>query len=164
MVLENIDAHFEKVMDITKINYSDNQLMLKLQELVEELDETYRRLDSAMMTYFYTWDRANGRNFGRFSSYATHSDLGRAKKAWKVIKNNACSTILDFYREIWNINMSLQTEEMVHPIEEINTLFDCGMKNIINGPNYYCYLSEEERKSIIEENMARKRKLKGIQN
>lgn len=164
MVLENIDAHFEKITDVTKINYFDNQLMLKLEALIEELNETYQELNSAMLTYRDTWDRANGRSYGRFRSYATHSDLGEAKKEWKTAKNNACYTILEFYREMKAINMSLPTEEMVHTIEGANTLFDCGMKNIVSGPNYYCYLSEEERKSIIEENMARKRKLKGIQN
>lgn len=162
MVLENIDAHFEKIIDVTKISYFDIQLMERLKELTQELSESIENLLDARDDYYDIRNLTINSKY--YSGDAKFFGLGKAKKEWKTAKNNACCTILNFYREMKDINMSLPTEEMVHTIEETNTLFECGMKNIVSGPNYYCYLSEEERKSIIEENMARKRKLKEIQN
>lgn len=155
VVLENIDGHFEKIEDVTQISCFDNQLVKKLEELIKELNEAEEYLTASENNYHNKWDLANGRHYGR---HTTKYNLGKSKKAWKSARNDACSTILYFYREMQEINMSLQTENMTSEMEEINALYSYGLENIINGPNYYCYLDSEERKSIIEEKVLKKQK------
>lgn len=152
-VLENIDFHFNKVKNVSIMTY-ENQLKEELEKLIKLIEDTSKELLEAKINYHETWLLAKKR------LWTTASDLGKAKLNWKLARNNACQVILTFYEEIIKINNALQTEEMIHTLDSVIGLYNSGIKNIIMGPNYYSYLSMEDRKKLTEKNIARKRKKK----
>lgn len=162
MVLKNIDLHFNEINDITEISFFDNQLREKLEKLIEQLNCASQRLVNSETDYHVIWESTYRNKYWNKLGPATASDLGKAKLKWKSSRNNACHTILDFYREIKEINISLQSKNMTYTIDEANELYNYGIENIKRGPNYYSYLNEEERKNLTEQNILRKRKLKEL--
>lgn len=149
-VLDNINLHFTKIEDVTKVSSFDNELREKIEGLIEELEDAHRELEITETHYHKTW--ALAQIGGESDSY-----LGETKLEWKLARNNACRAILDFYREINAINMSLQPEYMVYPLEETAVLYSEGVGNIMSGPNYYSYLSKETRDNLTKQNILRKR-------
>lgn len=149
-VLENIDFYFSEI--------HDNQLINELEKLINLLEITFDKLAEAKEKYYKTWWSAKKHLYYQ-EDWATDRDLGKAKLNWKLARNNACHIILKFYEEINKINLTLQSD-IVHTIHEVDVLYNNALQNIIKGPNYYTYLSPEERKNMDKENIARKRTLK----
>lgn len=161
MMLENIDMYFKTIYSISKISEFDNQLRKTLEGLKEQLDASLREIIAAKSNYQGIWNSVKRREFYRVQG-CTNADLGDAKLEWKIVKNNGCHTILEFCRQMLEINIALPEENMIYSIEEIKKAYQDGIANIEKGPNYYSYLSEEERTEITRQNVLRKQARKNI--
>lgn len=151
-VLEIIDKYLEK----PKNNLSELQYEIcferQLEYLCRSLSYAYYELKRAEAKYHRTWHSIARRDY--FCEGLTNSDLGEAKLNWKKRKNEACHTILNFHKSMQEINRILYSNHLngFLNFEQVNDLYNCGIDNIVNGPNYYSYLSDEERKNLDEYN------------
>ncbi len=159
MVLENIDDQLEKRGN-NNVNFNA-RLTVKLVDLIEDFFYVNQGLTRAECNYHNMWDRVmKGSCNNRSISYldVTEYDLGETKLTWKKKKNEACHTILNFHKSMKEINRNLNSYDLndLRNFIKVNELYVYGIDNIVNGPNYYSYLSDEERKNLDEQNKLRK--------
>lgn len=126
------------------------ELFDKIEFWTDELKEASRDLEIAKSNYQKTWNSVNRRY--HYGCKATNSDLGASKKDWKLKRNEACHTIYEFYQDVMLINKAIDYESFdvdetsySLKVSEIEELYNYAMENIATGPNYYCYLTPEER-------------------
>ncbi len=162
MLLENIDACLSERKDfINKMDFYD-ELEMTLYSLAEWLKETNNNLKDAQMEYFQTWQDCN-RNSRKF---VPKSELGYVHQDWRKQKNNACSTILSFYEEMHDMSLLLESEDenSIYTFSEIEEQYQIGRSYTTRGPNYYCYLNDEEKAQEIEKNNQKKKERKESKN
>lgn len=160
-MLDNIAAHFSTIDDITDVDSYDNKLSEKLRDLISQLYDACQIFVKARENYHETWNSATGRyyynNGRRLDEPASYHELGVKKDKWREARNLCCQVILDFYRQLMEINKTLVPDSLVHPVEQTAYKYDRGLNNITKGPNYYCYINREERESLTEQNTQKKR-------
>ena len=162
-VLKNIDNYIGTISAPGKIDEFYCDLISKLEELKNSLDSSYEELSNAQQEYHATWDANYRRERGM--NFRTKSELGEAKKEWRLSRNDACHSILNFFRELENINIALyygtfKYDEQNYGIDdetlEVSESYNNGVKNIVKSPNYFCYLNETEKKEIAQQKILRK--------
>ncbi len=170
-VLKNIDNYFETISEPEKIDGFYCELISKLEELKKLLDNSNEKLSNAQDEYHETWDATNRSNYymmferGLRSHTRTQSQLGEAKKEWRLNRNKACHSILNFFKELENINIALyygtfefdkQNYGVDNDTLEVSELYNNGVRNIVNSPNYFCYLNETEKQEVAIQKILRK--------
>lgn len=170
IVLKNIDAYFDCVSEPEKIDGFYCELVSKLEELKESLDNSNEKLKIAQDEYHDNWNATNRsweyNYYGESkTSSCTNSELGEAKKEWRLMRNNACHSILNFFRELENINKALyygtfrideQKRDIDYNILQESKFYNGVVNYIVKSPNYYCYLDKDERKKLGQQNVLRK--------
>lgn len=150
-VLINTLKKADKYLVSTKDSLFKEELVVwNITPLIGELGTTGIALESASSYYQEVWNAINKSYY--YGGIYTNSDLGIAKKKWKLERNKACHIIYEFYQDIMKINKAIDYEsfdvdEVSYSLEvsEIEELYNYAMENIATGPNYYCYLTPEER-------------------
>lgn len=159
-VLRNIDKYFKNVPEPGKIDEFYCELIAKLECLKKLLEDSFEDLSNAQREYHKTWNAAN-----RSFDYVPNREVGFAKKDWRLMRNETCHSILNFFKELENINIALYYGTFNYNVLnagvdavtlEVSELYNNCVKNIINGPNYFCYLNETEKEEIAQEKLIRK--------
>ena len=147
MILQSIDK--------MPNNNIKRDIELKLQILINDLTNKYLDLKKAQLNYHNDWYNAK-----KVCEHFAVSDreLGYSKKKWKKERNSACNLIINFYYELFKIGISISDERFINIKSEFSSLFKYGIDNIVNGPNYYCFLNDEERKELSKSGLSRKLK------
>lgn len=145
--LKKVDKYLASTRDSL---FKEELVVWNINPLIGELGTTSIDLENASSYYQEVWNATN-RPYCYDGIY-TNYDLGVAKKKWKIKRNEACHTIYEFYQEIMKINKAIDYESFDVDessyslgISEIEELYNYAMENIAIGPNYYCYLTPEER-------------------
>lgn len=149
--LKKVDKYLATDSDSLKSkSFREELVEWNLKPLISELGTTCIELENASGHYHKIWNAVNRPYY--YDGIYTNSDLGDAKKKWKVERNKACHTIYEFYQDIMMINKAIDyekfdTDESSYSmkVSEIEELYNYAMENIATGPNYYCYLTSEER-------------------
>ena len=164
-ILTDLDRYFENIADVNSISYNDNQLMERLEKLEKKLIEVNETLIMTGKHYHRTWNSTNRRKW--YGGKATESDLGKSKIEWKKAKNYACRVVLDFYREIDNLyTNSILDGTIINSIDEAyeyQKQYQKATSKIVSGPNYYSYLSDQQKTELTAENTLRKKLRKSNQ-
>lgn len=173
-VLKNIDDYFATIPEAEQIDEFYCGLVSKLEELKNLLDHSEKKLKSAQEEYHTAWNGKNAPYYYRrdynIPSY-TASELGEAKKEWRLKRNEACYSILKFFKGLENINKTLycnvaEFREKDNELE-ISNLYNGAVTNIVKGPNYFCYLDEGYKRKVaeqIEEKARQKAMVKKIES
>ena len=104
---------------------------------------------------------------GYWSEKCSFAELGEERNWWRKTRNNACVMLLDFYRELVEINIALYYKTfdyedltLIHGLDEetksIIQLLNFQINEIKHSKNYYCYLTEEEKDELTEEKIHQK--------
>lgn len=169
LVVKRVDSFITNASIDNREDEFYNQLVEKMESLKEKLVFTEDILNGAEVSYHETWTACNRPRISSIG-YCTKKELGDAKKFWRLMRNNACHEILEVCRELADINIALSYQTFDYKNMSANVgvdydtaslgeLYNCGIKNIINGPYYFSYLDEEQKVEIAEEKV-----LKKIQN
>lgn len=154
-ILKNIDLYLENVSKTEKIDNFYCLLIYRLNSLVEYLNIANHDLKDTQQEYHDTWNLVNRPGYNQHPF--PYTNLGYEKKEWRLSRNKAVRTILDFYNELESINIALyygtfQFDKENYGLDqatiEISQNYNNGINNIINGPNYFCYLNKEEKEEI----------------
>lgn len=132
-------------------NYK-NYLINKINKIINDLKLALYNLYNKEYIYHATWNKAMRSEY--YGEYATMNELGKTKVAWKKEKNNACHTLLSFYKELFNIYVILPIHSNTD--KNVNALYNISLCNIINGPNYYSYLLDDEKSKLTKQNKIKK--------
>ena len=169
IVLKNIDNYFETISEPEKIDEFYCELISKLEKIKNELDSSNEKLENAQEKYHDDWNAVN-RRWDCYNYYScTDSQLGESKKEWRLMRNNACHSILNFFRELENINKALyygtfrideQKRDIDYNISQVSKFYNGVVDNIVMGPNYYCYLDKSERTKLDQQNALRKTRIR----
>ena len=146
--LEKVDGYIIDNSDAFRLFVAE--LLDKIDSWTDMIKTANKNLSIAKFNYQETWNSVNKRYY--YGGKSTNLDLGISKKKWKLKKNEACHTIYEFYQDIIMINKAIDYESFDVDessyslgISEIEELYNYAMENIATGPNYYCYLTPEER-------------------
>lgn len=162
-MLENFDAYYVNMETTTDVEYQDIQMVRQLEKLVYKLTISKEYLENDRGFYYNAWDSVNGKCYysSRVRVFAlTKRDLGRYRNSWRRARNEACVAILNFYKEIKEVHSLIPMQYKVHEEQQVNDLYNENLQSIIGGPNYYNYLTEDERMAVTEQNILRKKALK----
>lgn len=157
--LEKVDGYILDNSDAFRLFVAE--LLDKIDFWTNAIKIANKKLSLAKFNYQETWNSVNKRYY--YGGSSTNLDLGISKKEWKLKRNEACHTIYEFYQDIIMINKAIYYESFdvdgvnySLKVSEIEELYNYVMGNIATGPNYYCYLSEEERIEDRNANVLRK--------
>ncbi len=146
--LEKADRYIVNNSDAFRLFVSE--LLDKIGFWTNEMKIANNNLGIAKFNYHENWNSVNKRYY--YGGSSTSFDLGLSKKEWKIKRNEACHTIYEFYQDIMMINKAIDCEKFDTDesrysmrVSEIEELYNYAMENIATGPNYYCYLTSEER-------------------
>ena len=158
--LEKADVYINENSDAFRLFVA--QLLEKIETWTNILKETDTNLDIAKANYHNTWSFYN-RSYYLRERFRPELSLGEYKKEWKLKRNEACHTIYEFYQDIMMINKaigyeSIDVDESSYSLEvsETEALYNYAMENIVTGPNYYCYLNEDEKEEDMDVNILKK--------
>lgn len=167
-VLKNIDLYLENILEPEKVDDFYCMLIYRLNSMIKSLNTINNDLKKSQQRYYNTWNLVNRPGYDQQPS--SYTNLGYAKKEWRLTRNKAVRTILDFYDELESLNIALyygtfQFHKENYGLDqatlEISQNYNNGIKNIINGPNYFCYLDSEEKQEIaIQKFLKRTKELK----
>ena len=153
-ILKNIDLYFENISE-SEIDGFYCTVIYRLNNMIKSLNTINNNLIKYQRRYYDTWNMVNRPGYNQQPS--SYTNLGYAKKEWRLSRNKAVRTILDFYNELDSINIALyygtfQFDKENYGLDqatiEISQNYNNGINNIINGPNYFCYLNKEEKEEI----------------
>lgn len=157
--LEKADRYIVNNSDAFRLFVSE--LFDKIEFWTNEIKIANKNLGIAKFNYYENWNSVNKRYY--YGGSSTNFDLGLSKKEWKIKRNEACHTIYEFYQDIMMINKAIDyekfdTDESSYSmkVSEIEELYNYAMENIATGPNYYCYLTSEERVEDRNANVLKK--------
>ena len=157
--LEKADRYIVDNSDAFRLFVSE--LLDKIEFWTNEMKIANNNLGIAKFNYHENWNSVNKRYY--YGGSSTSFDLGLSKKEWKIKRNEACHTIYEFYQDIMMINKAIDyekfdTDESSYSmkVSEIEELYNYAMENIATGPNYYCYLTSEERAEDRNTNVLKK--------
>lgn len=121
----------------------------KLEELTNRLFEMRDYVLDAAYDYHCGWIES--------TSYSTskYDGLGCLRNAWKKLKNSAFREILVVYKELIDLINYIEPENNMNN-ETINIPYKKAINSIVTGPNYYSYLTYEEKVKMDTENKERK--------
>lgn len=157
--LTKIDKYLKSIW-LQDVNEFYLELVERLENLNDGLNDARITLEQARTSYHSSWNDAN-RSFGLTTDYI----LGEEKKIWRKARNSACHTLMDYYREIQEINVALYygSFNYMNPINktdletsEITRLYQYRMNELRNSPNYFCYIGEEEKQELSNQKVLRK--------
>lgn len=167
-ILKNIDLYLENILEPEKVDDFYCMLIYRLNSMIKSLNTINNDLKKSQQRYYNTWNLVNRPGYDQQPS--SYTNLGYAKKEWRLTRNKAVRTILDFYDELESLNIALyygtfQFHKENYGLDqatlEISQNYNNGIKNIINGPNYFCYLDSEEKQEIaIQKFLKRTKELK----
>ena len=157
--LEKADRYIVNNSDAFRLFVSE--LFDKIEFWTNEIKIANKNLGIAKFNYYENWNSVNKRYY--YGGSSTNFDLGLSKKEWKIKRNEACHTIYEFYQDIMMINKAIDYEKFdtvessySMKVSEIEELYNYAMENIATGPNYYCYLTSEERVEDRNANVLKK--------
>lgn len=161
--LTKIDKYLKSVW-LQDVNDFYLELIERLELLNSSLTNAKSNLEQARNNYRYSWNDVN-----RGLGLTTNSTLGEEKKIWRKARNNACGTLMDYYREIQEINMALYygSFNYMNPLSktddetrEITQLYNYRMYGLRNSPNYFCYIDETEKQELSRQKVLKKEQSK----
>ena len=124
-----IIVYLNNIYQYIKTNNNPNYIE-KLVSLKNNLDNSIEYLKEAREEYYTTWEHQ--KKYGNYINL-----IGQNNKNWKKERNNACKTILNLYKELHKLNNII-----------LNKKTNINLNIIKNSPNYYCYLSNNEKEII----------------
>jgi len=163
-ISKNIDLYLENISE-SEIDGFYCTLIYKLNNMTKSLNNSNNDLKRYQQKYYDTWNLVNRPGYHQQPS--SYTDLGYAKKEWRLSRNKAVRKILEFYKELESINIALyygtfEYSDKNYGLDqatiEISQNYNNGINNIINGPNYFCYLNDEEKEEIAIQKILKKNK------
>lgn len=152
-----------------KDDYS-KEVKNKLRNITIKNDKNIQHLQDRELEYHDTWDGAC-----RDDEYS-YIELGIAKRAFRKEKNAAARRVLDFTRELVDLDQNImkykfemlrkdeENKNKVFPLirhsNELVDEYESVLSRIQKGPNYYSFLSGEEIKENTKKNKEYKKMLK----
>ena len=140
-----------------------NQLLYKVENLYNKLNDTRNILSYAEDGYHEDWNRCV-RSIG-FSKKVSLNDLGNSSNDWRKARNDACYIMLKFAYEMLEIDVATyygtfdyKNEQYgldKHTVQKINYFNDC-IKHLQHSNNYFCYLDKEDKQEIAIQKVLRK--------
>lgn len=152
-ILENIDAFFSNT---TEIDLFYVQIVEEIKNLILRLKDAKETFEEAGKIYHHTWNTTMRPEWSSQDEWTSCKELGKEKKHWRLQRNKVCYTVLYVYRELENLNKEIyysrfdpehETSEYQNSLY-IQKLYMEGMAYIRKSPNYYCYLSHEEKNAL----------------
>lgn len=151
---------YKVIIDINNyiLENENNDLIENIIKLKDDLDMQCLHLHLKENDYFKIWNKVYIDKIHN-DKYNIQS-LGKAKNTWKKEKNKSLKLILDFYKELVNIEKNISKETY----NELKKEYEDKYKDIKNGKYYYSYLSQDEIHSSSLDNKIRKLSLKQNSN
>lgn len=166
--LDNISKYFKNITKLEEIDEFYCILINKIFKLSNMLLKAPSQFYNDQERYHELWNYiARSRTYS--PKIARRWDLGDVKRFWRLERNKLVRTALEFYKELENINIALyygtfEYSEMNYGLDqatlEVSQIYNNGIKNIINGPHYFCYLNEEEKQEIALDKFLKRTKKK----
>lgn len=140
--LENLDMYFRNEYNI---NIREEEVNKVLEELIVSLEAATQNLASKR-AYYHSLKNSNI-NFGV---------INETQKQWHQARNHACYIILSTHHNLLEINQSI-----ILPVlwmqETLTKTYQEYFKYLKSSPNFYSYLSPQDRETLTKENKLRKR-------
>ena len=159
--LYKIDLYLEK-LSILKEDLLINNMNKEINKLIRELDDACTSLARSEKYYHDMWNVVF--QGGDYSGYGSLNDLGVAKAEWRKDRNKACRTYIKTYESLIALgNYAYRERNGIGICEWHPSIIDDNIEHIKRGPNYYCYLTQDEITAEVDKNRAKKRERKNKQ-
>ncbi len=153
-ILKKVDTFVDSVKNNNECSTYEIKLLSKLVSLAEELNSLHLEINEAKKEYHYSWSSH------KYNVGVSNTEVGTKKRIWKKTRNKLCHTIINFIKEMCELNIVMYYESFDYSntdygldssVIEQYSAYNKAHKNVLNSKNYYCYLDDEEKKEIQEE-------------
>lgn len=160
-VLDNINKYLETVVKPDDIDEFYCELIGKLKRMIYKLKTSRDKLDVAQHNYHATWSSIASKLY-----YHPISDLRECTNNWRLARNNSCHSVLGFFEGLADINLALSCGTFRYAEEgyadsvdtSVNEKYDEAISCIVGSPNYFCYLTPDEKREIAHQKVLRRSK------
>jgi len=152
--LIRIDEYLEK--DSKKEEDFEKTVIQKLENWIEKTRYQKELLLSKEESYFDVWKEANIEANYKERSKEINKELGKRKDIWRKTRNDSCRIALNTIKEITLLDSEIQKKEGTKGEFKERLSFNSDIKRIEKGPNYYCYLNEEEKEDMKKDRLIQK--------
>mgnify|MGYP003300170574 CR=1 FL=1 len=139
-ILKNIDLYLENILEPEKVDDFYCMLIYRLNSMIKSLNTINNDLKKSQQRYYNTWNLVNRPGYDQQPS--SYTNLGYAKKEWRLSRNKAVRAILDFYNELESINIALyygtfQFQEENYGLDQATLEISQNYNNGINNRNTF---------------------------
>lgn len=139
-----------------------NTISLNLSHIIDQNNGYSEELSNAFISY-----RKSISNLKEHKEI--YYNVGEEKKFFRLTRNKVLNYILHFYKELMNLYNEMykiiyQNEKNRYELDSlyndwkyVSDLYQYGIKYIESGPNYYSYLTKDEKEKISKNNKLSKK-------
>lgn len=135
-----------KLLD-TNIN-NNPELKEKMVMLEENLQQAINLLYTKRTHYHNTWNNMNRPSLSLKYFDVSSASMSRSKKNWRLERNRACRTALQFIKWLEDLVIKYNPE--------FKSNFKDYIKYLRNQPYYFCFIDDQQKKQLEEAKRLRK--------